>query len=130
MINRVGTVTVFVENQDRAKDFYSNVLGMEVHSDQPVYPGSANRWLSVAPKGAATEIILYLVDEHWEHYSGVVGKSQAVTLDVSDMMTLAKDLKAKGVKFMTEPDPQPWGTNAYIFNSEGNAILLVEAPKF
>ncbi|MBI1257697.1 MAG: hypothetical protein GC204_09525 [Chloroflexi bacterium] len=131
MINRVGTVTIFVADQDRAKDFYTNILGMEVRSDNAgAIPGSPNRWLTVAPKGAASEIVLYLVDKYWEQYSGVVGKSQAVTLDVSDMMALAKDLKAKGVKFMTEPDPQPWGTNAFIFDSEGNAILLVEAPKF
>ena len=129
MINRVGTATIFVQDQDRAKDFYTNILGMELHQDQPIYPGAQNRWLTVAPKGAATEIVLYLVDEHWEHYRQVVGKSQSVTLDVSDMMTLAKDLKAKGVKFMTEPDPQPWGTNAFIFDSEGNTILLVEPPK-
>jgi catechol 2,3-dioxygenase-like lactoylglutathione lyase family enzyme len=58
MINRVGNVTVFVADQDRAKEFYTNILGMEVHSDQPVYPGSQNRWLTVAPKGAATEIVL------------------------------------------------------------------------
>ena len=130
MINRVGTTTIFVQDQDRAKDFYTNILGMELHQDQPAYPGATTRWLTVAPKGAATEIVLYLPDEHWEHYRGVIGKSQAVTLDVSDIMTLAKDLKAKGVKFMTEPDPQPWGTNAFIFDSEGNTILMVEAPKF
>jgi lactoylglutathione lyase len=131
MINRVGTVTMFVADQDRAKEFYAHILGMEVLSDNAAtIPGSPNRWLTVAPKGAATGIVLYLVDRYWEHYSGVVGKSQALSIDVSDLMTLAKDLKAKGVKFMTEPDPQPWGTNAYIFDSEGNAILLVEAPKF
>jgi len=129
MINRVGTVTVFVENQDRAKEFYTNMLDMEVHTDQAGIPGSPNRWLAVAPKGAATEIILYLVDQYWEHYRPVVGKSQAVTLDVTDMATLAKNLKAKGVTFIAEPDFQPWGTNAMIQDSEGNAILLVEQPK-
>jgi len=127
-INYVGTVCVFVSDQDRAKDFYTRVLGMELHTDQPIYPGAANRWVSVAPAGAKTEIILYLPDENWQHYSQVVGKSQAVTLDVTDMVSLAKDLKAKGVVFTTEPDPQPWGTSAFIQDSEGNQILLVEQP--
>lgn len=129
MINRIGTVCIFVENQDRAKDFYINILGMELHQDQPLYPGAANRWVSVAPKGAATELILYLPDQNWEHYRQVVGKSQAVTFDVTDMMTLIKNLKAQGVAIVTEPDVQPWGTNAIIKDSEGNHILLVEQPK-
>ncbi len=129
MINRVGTVCIFVSDQDRAKAFYTDVLGFELHTDQPLYPGASNRWVSVAPKGAKTEVILYLPDENWEHYRQVVGHSQAVTFDVTDMASVAKDLKAKGVQFVHEPDVQPWGTNATIVDSEGNNILLVELPK-
>jgi catechol 2,3-dioxygenase-like lactoylglutathione lyase family enzyme len=129
MINKVGTVCIFVADQDRAKDFYVNTLGFELRTDQPVFPGAPNRWIAVAPKGAATDIILYLPDQNWQHYTQVVGKSQAVTLDVSDIKTVYADLKAKGVKFMGEPDVQPWGTNLFMFDSEGNMILLVELPK-
>ncbi len=129
MINKVGTVCIYVSDQDRAKAFYTEKLGFELHTDQPVFPGAANRWLAVAPKGAETEVILYLPDENWEHYKQVVGKSQAVTFDVSDMKAVVADLKAKGVKFTQEPDVQPWGTFATIEDSEGNQILLVEQPK-
>src|SRR5689334_11268862 len=126
MINQIGTVCIFVSDQDRAKDFYTNVLGFELHSDEPIYPGAANRWLSVAPKGAATEVILYLPDENWQHYKQVVGQSQAVTFNVTDMDALYSDLKSKGVKFAQEPDKQPWGTYATIEDSEGNRLILVE----
>ncbi len=129
MITHVGTVCIFVADQDRAKDFYVNKLGFDLHTDQPLYPGAKNRWVSVAPKGAKTELILYLPDENWQHYTQVVGKSQAVTLNVENMPTVAADLKAKGVEFVSEPDPQPWGTYATIRDSEGNHILLVEPPK-
>ncbi len=128
MINKIGTVCVFVSNQDRAKAFYTNVLGLELHSDQPLYPGATNRWVAVAPHGAETEIILYLPDQNWEHYRQVVGMSQALTLDVSDMDRVVRDLKAKGVTFVSEPDKQPWGTFATIQDSEGNKLLLVEQP--
>ena len=40
-----------------------------------------------------------------------------------------RDLKAKGVTFTQEPDPQPWGTYAMIRDSEGNQLILVEPPK-
>ena len=128
-INHVGTVSVFVSDQDRAKEFYTNILGMELRQDAPLSPGSAARWIAVAPPGGKTEIVLYLPDENWEHYRQVVGKSQAVTLDVTDMMDLHSKLKAKGVQFLQEPDPQPWGTYAMIRDSEGNSLILVEQPK-
>ncbi len=129
MIDRVNNVCVFVADQDRAKDFYTRVLGFELRADQPLYPGATNRWVAVAPKGAATDIILYLPDENWQHYKQVVGKSQAVALNVTDMKTLYAELKSKGVKFEQEPDVQPWGTFATLQDSEGNSILLIEPPK-
>ena len=129
MINQIGSVCIFVSDQDRAKDFYTNVLGFELHSDEPIYPGAANRWVSVAPKGAATEVILYLPDENWQHYKQVVGQSQAVTFNVTDMDALYSDLKSKDVKFTQEPDKQPWGTYATIEDSEGNRLILVEQPR-
>jgi predicted enzyme related to lactoylglutathione lyase len=85
--------------------------------------------VAVAPKGAKTEVILYLPDENWEHYRQVVGKSQALTFNVTDMKALHAGLKAKGVKFLQEPDFQPWGTYATIQDSEGNSLILVEQPK-
>ncbi len=128
-INCVGTVCVFVSDQERAKQFYTNSLGMELRNDRPLYPGASSRWIAVAPPGAKTEIILYLPDQNWEHYKQVVGKSQAVTLDVTGMQKLITDLKNRGVKVVDEPDTQPWGTFALIEDSEGNRLILVEQPQ-
>ena len=129
MIDRVGSVSLFVSDQDRAKEFYTNVLGFELRQDAPLYPGATNRWLAVAPPGAQTEVVLYLPDENWEHYRQVVGKSQAMAFNVTGMNALHADLKAKGVKFVQEPDAQPWGNYAMIEDSEGNHLILVEPPK-
>ena len=129
MIEHVGTVSVFVKDQERAKKFYTDVLGLELRADAPLYPGASARWVAVAPQGAQTEIILYLPDENWDHYSQVIGKSQALTLNVTDMTSLHADLTAKGVSFIQEPDEQPWGTFAIIQDSEGNRLIVVEQPK-
>ncbi len=128
-INRVGSVSIFVKDQNRAKKFYTQVLGMELRQDAPLAPSASARWLAVAPAGAQTDIVLYLPDENWEHYQQVLGKSQALTLDVTDMAALHADLKAKGVVFVQEPDIQPWGGYAIIEDSEGNHLILVEQPK-
>lgn len=127
MIHKVGTVSLFVNNQDQAKDFYVNKLGFEVRRDAPM--SATARWIAVAPAGAETEIILYIPDENWSHYRQVVGQSQAITLDVTNLRQLCDDLKAKGVQVVQEPDEQPWGTFAMILDSENNRLLLVEQPK-
>jgi predicted enzyme related to lactoylglutathione lyase len=129
VIDGVGTVSLFVEDQDRAKEFYTNVLGFELRMDQPLYPGASARWVAVAPPGAKTEVVLYVPDENWEHYKQVVGQSQALTFNVSDMTALYSKLKGKGVTFVQEPDQQPWGTYAMIEDSEGNRLILVQPPR-
>lgn len=127
MIDYISTVSIYVSDQDRAKEFYTTVLGFELRRDEPLYPGATARWVAVAPPGAKTEVILYLPDENWEHYRQVVGKSQSVTFNVPDMAALHADLKAKGVTFVQEPDVQPWGTYAIIEDSEGNRLILSAA---
>jgi catechol 2,3-dioxygenase-like lactoylglutathione lyase family enzyme len=126
MINRVGNVTLFVRDQQRAKAFYTEKLGMELRMDAPLAPGSNARWVAVAPAGAATEIILYLMDENWSHYESAIGKSQAFTLDASDIHALCAELRSKGVQVEHDPETQPWGTYTFIVDSEGNRLLVVQ----
>ncbi len=126
MIDAVATVCIFVNDQDKAKAFYTDKLGFEVRQDSPM---GESRWIALAPGGAHTEVILYKLDENWEHYRQVMGKSQALTFNVTGMAALHADLKAKGVRITQEPDPQPWGTYMMILDEDNNGLLLVEPPK-
>lgn len=124
MITHVGTVSLFVADQERAKKFYTEILGFELRKDAPLYPGATARWIDVAPKGAQTGIILYLPDENWTHYQQVVGKSQALTFTVTDLAATHAELVAKGVTFVQEPAIEPWGSYAILQDSEGNMLIL------
>ncbi|HEY7358782.1 MAG TPA: VOC family protein [Ktedonobacterales bacterium] len=126
MIDAVATLCIFVTDQDKAKAFYLDKLGFELRQDEPMGPDA--RWVAVAPPGARTEVILYKLDQNWEHYRPVLGKSQAITFNVTDMAALHADLKAKGVRITQEPDKQPWGTFMMILDQDDNALLLVEQP--
>ena len=128
MIDNVGTISVFVRDQDRAKAFYTEKLGFDLKVEAPLAPGSSARWIAVAPPGGQTELILYLMDENWQHYASSMGKTQSLTLAVSDMETTHRELLSKGVEFVSDPDRQPWGTYATIEDSEGNRLMLVEQP--
>jgi len=55
-ITQVRTVIVPVSDQDRALEFYLGKLGFEKRVDGPY--GEGERWVEVAPPGAATTIAL------------------------------------------------------------------------
>lgn len=125
MIDALATVCIFVNDQERAKAFYTDKLGFELRQDAPM---GESRWIAVAPRGARTEVILYKLDENWEHYRQVMGKSQALTFNVTGMATLYAELKAKGVRITQEPVSQPWGTYMMLLDEDDNGLLMVESP--
>src|ERR1700732_1338623 len=61
MIQRLSHATLYVIDQDAAKDFYVNKLGFDVRMDEKMDNGF--RWLTVSPKGQPDlQIILMKVD--------------------------------------------------------------------
>jgi catechol 2,3-dioxygenase-like lactoylglutathione lyase family enzyme len=82
-VTRVGTVIVPVSDQDAAFAFYVGTLGFEVRRDGEYAPGQ--RWLEVAPPGAATTIAL------------VPGDAMEVSLTTSDAEAAHAALLAAGV---------------------------------
>ena len=97
MITTIATVSVFVENQERAKAFYTEKLGMELINDSEMFPGAGMRWITVAPKGSATVISLFPMGEQWAHYREAMDKPQALTLRCDDVDATCDDLKSKDV---------------------------------
>jgi catechol 2,3-dioxygenase-like lactoylglutathione lyase family enzyme len=55
-ITQVGTVIIPVSDQEKALEFYVGTLGFEKRMDAPF--GAGDRWIEVAPPGAATTIAL------------------------------------------------------------------------
>jgi catechol 2,3-dioxygenase-like lactoylglutathione lyase family enzyme len=60
---RIGLTGIFVDDQDQAERFYTEVLGLQVKTSAAYGPGE--RWLSVVspqePDGV--ELVLHLTDE-------------------------------------------------------------------
>ncbi len=118
----IRTVTLFVHDVDRALDFYTRVLGWENRMDQPLQPGSDLRWVTVAPPGEKTEMVLARGFAGWA--ADKVGGFTGTVLGVDDAEATALDLTAKGVEFTTPPTPMPWGLWAQFKDSEGNEFGL------
>jgi predicted enzyme related to lactoylglutathione lyase len=114
----VGIVTLFVNDQDRAKKFYTETLGWEVRDDAPM--GENMRWLSVVPPGAQTSVVLCKNFGSWSPER--VGGDSGLALEVDDVFKSAERLKKSGVEFTTEPSMQFFGGWAIFKDSEGNEI--------
>jgi|SRR5262249_3992204 len=97
MLKKVSYVSVFVKDQDKALDFYTNVLGFEKAIDSPTPNGP--RFLTVGVKGQDFQLVL------WPGTPGqgqpVYGRaSAAYTIEVSDCRKMLEALKLSGVKLL------------------------------
>jgi catechol 2,3-dioxygenase-like lactoylglutathione lyase family enzyme len=55
-INSFEIISVPVADQQRAMQFYRDVLGFDLLREEPMGPGA--KWIQLAPKGCATTIAL------------------------------------------------------------------------
>jgi predicted enzyme related to lactoylglutathione lyase len=122
---KLSKLTVLVKDQDAAKAFYVDKLGMKVvRDDAKTVPGY--RWLTVAPPGAEVEIVLGLAKKDEAEQ---VGKGTTWVFDTDDVKGLAKSLKDRGVTFAQEPTLMPWGWSAVFSDLYGNKFNLFQPVK-
>jgi catechol 2,3-dioxygenase-like lactoylglutathione lyase family enzyme len=124
---RIGLTSIFVDDQDRAERFYTEVLGFEVKTSAPYGPGE--RWLTVVsredPDGI--ELVLHLTDEPARAYREATREQgrPVISLITADCAGDAERLKAKGVVFVKEPGRMDYGGMDAVFDDTcGNLINL------
>ncbi|MFI7075406.1 VOC family protein [Micromonospora sediminicola] len=119
-VNHVQIVSVPVSDQDRARDFYVDVLGLDLVRDNPMGPGG--RWVQVAPKGAATTLTLVT----WFD-SMPAGSLRGLVLESDDLDADVVRLRDRGVVFAEdEIQVAPWGRYVTFADPDGNGIALQE----
>jgi catechol 2,3-dioxygenase-like lactoylglutathione lyase family enzyme len=120
-IGKVSTVMVPVADQDRAIEFYLDKLGFEKRTDVPF--GDGNRWVEVAPAGAATTIALVQPRE-----GESTGIETRVALATSDIDADHASLRERGVdvdaEVMRMGGPVP--PMFFLRDQDGNRLLIVE----
>jgi catechol 2,3-dioxygenase-like lactoylglutathione lyase family enzyme len=119
-ISQVGTVMIPVSDQDRALEFYVDKLGFEKRTDTPF--GDGERWLEVAPPGAATTIALITPRE-----GEPTGIMTRVALSTEDIDADHSDLLARGVdadaEVMRMGSPVP--PMFFFRDQDGNQLFIV-----
>jgi predicted enzyme related to lactoylglutathione lyase len=123
MLEKVFYTTVYVSDQDRALDFYTNALGLEQRVDNPTPDGP--RFLTVGVEGQDFMLVLW---------PGVPGEGQPVqgrvppscTIETTDCREAVETLKSRGVEFDTDVLEFPWGWVAQFQDPDGNLLQLRE----
>jgi predicted enzyme related to lactoylglutathione lyase len=117
VISRVGVVSIRVKDQDEALRFYTERLGLEKRTDAPM--GEGMRWLTVAPAGSSTELVLSTYDA-----GTPLGSFTGVILETEDIDAAYRELSERGVRFTTTPTRHPWGGWAEFVDQDGNGFGL------
>jgi catechol 2,3-dioxygenase-like lactoylglutathione lyase family enzyme len=124
---RIGLASIFVDDQDQAERFYTEVLGFKVKTSAAYGPGE--RWLTVVspeePDGV--ELVLHLTDEPARVFRAASRKlgRPVLSLRTDDCDGDAERLKAKGVVFVREPARMDYGGMDAVFDDTcGNLINL------
>jgi catechol 2,3-dioxygenase-like lactoylglutathione lyase family enzyme len=134
MIQKLSHATIYVLDQDAARDFYVNKLGFEVRMDQSMDNGF--RWLTVSSKGQPElQLILMKVDgpnikpEVATVLKGLVeqGRINGGVLQTDDTRATYEDLKAKGVEFLSPPVDRFYGVECVMKDNSGNWFSLNQA---
>jgi catechol 2,3-dioxygenase-like lactoylglutathione lyase family enzyme len=118
-ITQVGTVIVPVSDQERALAFYVDRLGFEKRLDAPF--GEGERWIEVAPPGAATTIAL--VPEHG------APAGMEVSFTTQDAEADHAELRGRGVEADAELIRMEQVPPMFTFRDpDGNRFRMVERP--
>ena len=127
MITGISIVSVWVLDQDSAKDFYAGKLGFTVTNDIQLDNGM--RWLTVRPPGSEGQELLLmdpmhsmLDEETGNQVRALVAKGALSpgVMGTSDCKGDHTAMAAQGVEFMQEPAERPYGTEALFRDDSGN----------
>ena len=121
MIKNVDFVGIPVADQKRALAFYTEKLGFTVFTDQPF--DDKQRWIELRIGNSDTRLVLFTPEGQEDRIGGFFNGSLAC----DDCDATFRQLKARGVEFVTEPKQEPWGTYMIIKDPDGNQFVVGSA---
>ncbi len=127
MFTKVTHISIFVHDQDEALAFYTQKLGLRLHTDVNI---QGMRWLTVC-LGKQPDFEIALMPADKPEYKALVGKQAAdvpvCVFSTDDCQKTYKELKKRGVEFIQEPTEKPWGIEALFKDLYGNTFDVVQS---
>jgi lactoylglutathione lyase len=118
VITHIGTVAVYVTDQEAALRFWVDQVGFELKSERPMT--DTIRWLEVGPARGDSALVLYpktLMDD-WNE------RKPSVVFVTDDVGRTCERLAANGVTISQPITEMAWGKFAAFLDTEGNEFGL------
>jgi len=119
-IHSFEILSVPVTDQQRAKNFYRDVLGFELIREEPMGPGMS--WIQLAPNGQSVTIALVTWFEQMKP-----GGLQGVMVNTENIEAEHALLRRRGLE-IGEIKEEPWGRYAMFTDPDGNGWILRQPP--
>lgn len=134
MVTKMSHTTLYVQNQQKALEFYRDKLGFKVCNDVTMEGGF--RWLTVQPPNQGElEIVLMeptpgmMLDNETAQAFRVLldkGLMGAGVFETDSCQRTYEELKSKGVEFTQVPQDRFYGVEAIFKDNCGNWFSLTE----
>src|SRR4051794_10322591 len=131
----IGNAQLWVHDQDEARAFYTEKVGMEVRADVTL-PELGFRWLTVGPTAQPDMAITVMAipgqavmdPDTAQQVRNRMGKGVAGTifLVTDDCQASYEELKGRGVDFVEQPEERPYGIDSSFRDPSGNNIRLTQ----
>jgi predicted enzyme related to lactoylglutathione lyase len=122
MVGGVTQVVVEVEDQERAKRFWTEQLGFELAQDTPY---GQERWLEVRTPDKAVTVVLELRQGERPTAPHPSLPTSKVMFYAEDLQQTYQELTDRGVEFPQPPVQQPFGWWSLFADPDGNRFALV-----
>ena len=123
MLEKVFYTSVLVTDQDKALDFYTNVLGMEKRVENPIARRAAvsdrRRRGRRVPAGP-------LARDPGQAEPAMGRPPASITIETDDIQKSYEELKSRGVEFVSDVLEFPWGYVAQFQDPDGNRLQIRE----
>lgn len=124
MINKIGKITLYVNNQDEAKKFWTEKLKFVVKFEQQMGPGM--KWVEVGPNESEfTTFVLYDKNLMRAQNPATDVAHPSIILSTTDIDNTYNEMKAGAVE-VGELMKMPYGKMFSFKDQDGNQFLIRE----
>lgn len=124
MIHKIGQIMLYVNNQDEAKEFWTEKVGFVVISEED--NGHGMKWIEIAPTSEAeTSIVLHNKELIAKMEPELNLATPSLLLFTENLDALYEDLKSKQVK-VGELVTMPTGRVFNFADNEDNYFAVLE----
>jgi lactoylglutathione lyase len=119
MLNKVEAMVLFVQDLDKCRSFYQDIIGLQIKDINPDSVGFSlgNQYFLLMKTSAAA----HMISDSGLELNNEGGPRGFLAASVDDIDTTYEILKGKGVSFLNPPTNQDWGLRtAYFADPEGN----------